>query len=865
MQRGWQLIARFILRQRVPILIAIAALTVFWGFQINLELAHDYAKVIPESNPEYKEYKRFKEEFGEDGNALIIGLEGNIFTEKALNRLDDLAEKLKKAPAVTGVLGLRNLQEIHYDTLSDQFKMRPIAEQDVASEEEALALRQKVLDLPFYQGLITNDSMTATLIAVTIDRKRLDTYEKIAIVDSIVAITEVEAQLADLKTHYSGLPFIRVYTTKKIPKEMVIFLGIAFAITALSLFLFFRSMSAVFFPLLVVAIVVVWGLGFMGLFGYKITILSGVLPALITVIGIPNSIYLLTKYHFEFRKTRNKIKSLVLVIQKIGIVTVMTNATTAVGFLVLATTDINMLRDFGLVAGISVVITFFISVMLIPIIFSFLPEPSPRHTKHTESVIIRKVIRWIDYTVSHFRWAIYVATGIIILFSIWGLFKLESYSRMVDDIPKEDKIYSDLGFLEDNFKGVMPFEVVVNTHVEKGIFKMAYLKKIDRAQEMIEAYPEMSRSLSIVDLLKFARQAWLSGVAAEYQLPISAEAQEIARIYGNSDLGGAMGTKVIFDSLQSKARISAQVRDVGSIRLSEIIDTLYQDLTQLFVLNTPSGRLEQGATYELYGSDTFRIEYAGKEYHGGERFTVAGDSAYRLLSDSTVKGKVDYADRIKVTGTTRIFIKSNEYLVSNLIQSLIIAFIIIAVLMALLFGSLKMVVIALFPNLLPLMLTAGLMGALGIPLKPSSALIFSVAFGIAVDDTIHYLARYRLARKTGDTVSGAISNSFKDTGVSMIYTSIILLVGFVIFAFSTYGGIQSLGKLTSMTIGIALFSNLLLLPALLRTLQKDDEVLADGMMDYEEEAEDVEALKELIGSDETESDENGDTNTGNDT
>lgn len=874
MHQGWQLIARFILRQRIPILVVIAALTVFWGLQIkHLELAHDFAKVIPEHDPDFKEYIKFKQEFGEDGNALIIGFRGDIFSKQSLNMLDDLADSVKKAPAVMGVLNIRQLQEVAYDTTNDKFVLAPIAKEDFKSEEEAQQFKQKIIDLPFYKGLITNDSMNVTLMLVSLDRKRLDTYEKVAIVDGIVEIVELHAKKAGLEAHYSGLPYIRVYTTKKIPREMVIFLAIAFAITALSLFIFFRSMTAVFFPLLVVAIVVVWGLGFMGMFGFKITILSGVLPALITVIGIPNSIYLLTKYHFEFRKTHNKIKSLVLVIQKIGIVTVMTNATTAVGFLVLAFTDITLLRDFGVVAGISVVITFFVSVMLIPIFFSFLPPPSARHTRHTESRIIRGAIRWIDHTVLHNRWAIYLVTFSIIAFSSWGLYRLESFSRMVDDIPHEDKIYSDLGFLEENFKGVMPFEVVINTHKEKGIFKLGNLKRVEKAQEFMEGYPEISRTLSIADLIKFARQAWLSGVPTEYQLPIAAEAQEIARIYANSDLEGGLGTKVIFDTLQSKARISGQVKDVGSIALTNIIDSLYKQLGGLFVQNNPSGSLEEGETYELYGTDSFRLKYAGKEYHGGERFTVAADTTYQILSDSSVNGKVDFADRIKITGTTRIFIKSNNYLVSNLIQSLVIAFIIIAILMALLFGSLKMVIIALFPNLLPLMLTAGLMGALGIPLKPSSALIFSVAFGIAVDDTIHYLARYRLARKTGDDVSKAISNSFKDTGVSMIYTSIILLVGFIIFAFSTYGGIQSLGKLTSMTIGIALFSNLLLLPALLRTLQKDNEQLSDGMIDYEEESEDVEALKEWIGTEEeTEegsealgSEENEDERTGNDT
>lgn len=848
MIRGWQLIARFILKQRVPILIVIAALTVFWAFQINLELSHNYSQVIPPKDPEYVEYKNFKEEFGEDGNVFIIGLEGNVFQADFLNGVSDLTAELKKAPAVTNVISLANIVELVYDTTGDKFQAVPILEGRVESDEKAEWVREKIRNLPFYDNILLNDSLDATLLLVSIDRERLDTYEKVAIVDRLIELTNAAAPGFNAQPHFSGLPYVRVYTTKKLPKEMIIFLALAVFITAISLFVFFRSFSAVIFPLIVIGIVVVWSLGVMGMLGYKITILSGVLPALITVIGIPNAIYLLTKYHFEFKRTNNKIKSLVLVIQKIGIVTVMTNATTAVGFLVLVITDITILREFGLVAGISVLITFVVSLLTLPVLYSFLPPPSSRHVKHTESWITRIVIRGIDRIVKNARWAVYLVALALVTVSVFGVKKLESSARMVDEIPEEDSIYQDLSFLEANFKGAMPFEIVINTHKPDGVFNTGNLKRIERAQNLLAEYDEISRSISIVDLIKFARQSWLSGVSSEFQLPIPDEAREIGRIYKNSSMEGDLGVKAIFDSLKSKARITAQVKDIGSKRLAEITDSLYPALADLFVRNVKSGNLEEGEEYELYGPETFAISYAGTEYHGGDRFFAGVDTAYSILSDSTVKGKLDFADRVKITGTTKIFIRSNEYLVSNLIQSLIIAFVIIAILMALLFGSPKMVLIALFPNFLPLLLTAALMGYFGLPLKASSALVFSVAFGIAVDDTIHYLARYRLARKTGDNIAGAVSNSFKDTGVSMIYTSIILLFGFIIFAFSTYGGIKTLGKLTSLTIGIALFSNLLLLPSLLRTFNKDDEELPDGMIDYESEKEEVEALNDLIGS-----------------
>lgn len=843
--RGWKVIASIILRQRIPILILVALATGFMWFNRSTERMHDFGKIIPQNDPDFIEYQEFRQEFGDDANALVVGLEGDILSREFFNEVYDLTDRLKEVDGVKNVVSIANASTLTADFNDETFQIERVAIRPAADDPEMDSLGKVIAGLPFYKGLLFDDSLRTTLIAVTIDSKRLDTDEKTAIVEGIANQCEISAKKLGIRLHYSGLPYIRYYIQQFIPKEMYLFLGLAVAVMAIALFITFRSVTAVIFPMLVIGIVIVFALGIMGLLGYKITILTAVLPALIAVIGVPNSIYLLTKYHFEYKKSGNKIRALVNVIQKIGVVTVMTNATTAVGFGVLAFTQINMLKEFGILAGLSVVVTFFISLLLIPIIFSFLPAPSERHIQHTERKMLLGAIKFLNFVVIKRRWMVYLITVSLTGVAIWGMSLLRPRSLMVDDLPRDENVISDLEFFEDRFGGVMPFEIVINTHRKQGILKRSNLKRLDEFQERMTRFKEISRSISILDLIKFSRQALLSGVAEEYQLPSSEEFLAIQSFARNSQNDSLFGQATIFDSTYSKARVKANVKDVGATRMAVIIDSLEKDLRDIFVLNQKPGRLKEGESYKLYGeTDSFVVKYKGVEYQNGETFAVVDTNAhYDILSG---EGKVDFADRIKITGTTKIFIKSNSFLISNLIQSLLIAFLVIAVLMALLFGSFKMVIIALLPNFLPLLLTAGVMGFAEIPLKPSTALIFSVAFGIAVDDTIHFLARFRYARKTGDTViANAVSNSFKDTGVSMIYTSIILFFGFVIFAFSSYGGTEALGQLTSLTLLIALFTNLLLLPSLLISFKKDDEKVAEGWIDLEEK-EDVEMIKEII-------------------
>jgi len=771
----WTWVSRIILTYKKGLLLVVGLLTIVmvW-FAMHLELSHDFAKVIPVSDPEYQEYLKFKSEFGEDGNVLIIGIESDkLFTTPVFKGLYVLTEDLKSFPGVENVVSLTHLFLLKKDSLAEKFNFSAISPLPPLNDREADSLRQIIINQPIYKNLFINEKQNVSLIAVSLNKDQLDSKEKITMVNNITARVNRFGEKFNIKLHYSGLPYIRAYTSEKIPKELTLFLVLSVIVTTLSLFLFFKTFSSVIFPLILLFLSIIWSMGLIALFGYKMTLMTGLIPPLIVVIGIPNSVYLISKYHTEYRKCRNKIRALVQVIQKIGLVTLMINANTALGFLTLYFTDVVPLQQFGLIACIATMLTYLISIILIPGVLSLLPPPTEKSVRHLDSVRVRKAIAFFKYLVSEKRTVVYAITLIAVGVSIFGLTKLKAVSFMVDDLPKNDKIYIDLKFLESNFKGVMPFEIIVDTHKKAGLRKTQVLKKIEALQEKLSQYPELSRTTSVTDIFKLARMAFYDNKPEEYQLPSRDELGFIMSYY-KKDKSAASKKNIlntIVDKDFSKTRITGNVKDIGSIKMEVLMGKIQADMDSIF-----------------------------KDPENESSVTTM------------------------ITGTTKIFIKANDYLVKNLFWSLIATFVLIAGQMYWLFKSWKITLVSMLANFIPLLIIAGVMGFTNIPLKPSTVLIFGIAFGIAIDNTIHYLAKFRLDRKMGLNVKDATMLSLDETGQGIIYTSIILLLGFLVFVPSSFGGTVALGLLTSMTLFIALFSNLIVLPSLVISfeVQKED-------------------------------------------
>lgn len=756
----WFKLSHNILRYRVTLMVILAAITVFMGYQsMNIKWSYDLANIVPDSDPDMVYFRQFRETFGEDGNIMALGFQdSSVYELENFRKFSELVKGLEGKEGIRNVLGLPNLQKLYKDNAKRAFVLKPVFEEIPDDQATLDSLLAGAASLKFYSGQLINEQNGATLVLVTIQKDVLNSKNRDQLVNHIIAEGEKFENETGIDMHFAGLPYSRSITTSKVKAELNMFLVLSLIVTGIILFLFFRSFKAVFFPLIIIGVVVIWVMGTLALLKYKITLLTGLIPPIIVVIGIPNSVYMLNRYHHEFSEHGDQMKALSRIIRKIGVVTFITNLTTAVGFFVLVSTQINVLVEFGIVAGINIMATFIVSIILIPGVFSLYKPPTQKHLKHLKFKMLDWVIKKIDILVHTMRPAIFMLTVAVVIVSAIGLTKIEAVSYMVDDIPEKSPLKTDLRFFERNFSGVMPLEIIVDTGSKNGVQNIRNLRKINEFEEFISSIDGISQPISVVSFAKAARQAFYNQKEAFYSLPSSRDLGFITKYLSEGETEEL--SQSFIDSTGQYVRVSLKMADIGSNKLDSLVnDVIAPQIDSIFV-----------------GS------------------------------------KMD----VNVTGTTLMFIKGNKFLIENLLTSMLIAFFIIALIMGLLFRNVKMIIVSIIPNVIPLLITAGIMGYFGIPLKPSTALIFSIVFGISVDDSIHFLAKYRqelFAKKFN--VSEAISKSIRETGSSMIYTSIILFCGFIIFVLSEFGGTIALGKLTSITLFFAMLTNVVVLPALI--------------------------------------------------
>ncbi|HEY0653228.1 MAG TPA: efflux RND transporter permease subunit [Chryseosolibacter sp.] len=767
----WNRIARFIIQNRLFLILVIGVITLFMGYHASkVQMSYDFARTVPLNDPDQIMLQQFRKQFGEDGNIIAIGVkDSSIYELKNFEAYRTLARNLKQISGVSEVISLPVMKMILKDTANSRFYLANIFPDKVSSDKVFDSLLITAKNQRFYMGQLVNENNGATMTIVTVNKDVMNSSLREALTESLVKEGDAFEKATNIDLHYAGLPFIRTQVANQVKKEMSLFLYASAIITGLIMFIFFRSFRAVLFSMIIIGIVVVWTLGTLSLLGFKITLLSGLIPPVIVTIGITNAIYLLNKYHLEFIKTQDKFESITIVVKKMGLATFLTNLTVAIGFLTLLATDIIVLREFGIVAGINIMALFFVSLVMIPSIFSWLPVPTERHLRHLNFKFMDKFLSAVDLLVHRHRPAIYIASMALTIVSLYGIMQLRSVSFMVDDVPEESEIKKDLHFFESNFSGIMPLEMVVEfkTKKRRPILDPNNLKKIEEFEIWLDSLPDVSKPLSLISFVKASKQAFYNNNPERYSLPSRSEAAFILRyMKGQSDNSGLF--KSFVDSSFTKLRISCQIADIGSVKLDSLVNYSIEP--------------KMKSIFAAEGKDTINTA---------------------------------------ITGSTKIFIKGNKFLIANLQESLILAFVLITISMAALFANVRMIVISLIPNLLALMITAGLMGYFDIPLKASTALIFSITFGISVDNSIRFLAKYRQEILSNNFfIPLAVTDSIMETGKSIIYTSVVLFAGFIIFAFSDFGGTIALGLLTSTTLVISMFTNLILLPALIMTFDR---------------------------------------------
>jgi uncharacterized protein len=788
----WDIIARIILRNKITILTTLIIITIFFSFQWkNMRFTYTEANLLPDDNEVNITYNNFLKIFGEEGNLIVLGVKDTtLFTVEKLNAWNKLSDAFKKYKEVETVVSIKDLQKLVKDTINEKFVLEPFIKDSISSMQQIETLEDDLFKkYPFYDNFLFNKETKTIRTAIYLKKDIVNTGVRKDFVISVLQ-PKIEAfEIANnLDVRVSGMPYIRTLNSQNIVDEIGLFIGAALLITSLIFFFFFRSIRATLISLIVVCTGVMWTFGILGLLNYEITVLTALIPPLIIVIGIPNCIFLINKYQHEVKLHGNKVKSLQRVITKIGNATLMTNVTTASGFATFILTESKLLKEFGTVASLSILAIFILCILIIPILYSFLPYPKERHLEHLNRRWVTYFVSWIERIVKQKRIAIYGISVLLLILSFIGIYQIRISGSLIEDMPKKTEFYNDILFFENEFNGIMPLEIMVDTKRKKGVMKLSTLKRMNELEDLIIETPELSKPISVVSLVKYSKQAYYNGNPKHYQLPTSQENSFILSYAKNSTTSNIDLFKNFVDSTGQYARITTFMKDIGTDKMEHIEENIQNKISNVF----PKDQ-------------------------------------YNVI----------------MTGKALVFQKGTKYLVKNLAVSLTLAIFLISLFMAYMFRSFKMIIVSLIPNLLPLLITAGLMGYLGVPIKPSTILVFSIAFGISVDDTIHFLAKYRQELQANHwRINKSVYAALRETGVSMFYTSIVLFFGFSVFTISSFGGTVALGGLVSITLLFAMLSNLILLPSLLLSLERsiaNKDVLREPAINIipEEEEEDT--------------------------
>ncbi|WP_191858203.1 efflux RND transporter permease subunit [Hanstruepera ponticola] len=763
----WDVVARLILRNKIGILAGILVATIFFAYQWeNMRFTYTEANLLPDDHEVNIVYKDFLDIFGEEGNLIVLGVkDSTLFTVENLNAWNNLSDAFKNFDEVETVVSLKDLQKLVKNVDEERFDLEPFIKDSITSASELEILQEDLFEkYPFYDNFLFNKETKTIRTAIYMKKDIVNTpVRKDFVFNSLIPKIASFEQETRLDVRVSGMPYVRTLNAQNIVDEIGKFIAAALGVTSLIFFFFFRSFRATLISMIVVCLGVMWTFGILGLLNYEITVLTALIPPLIIVIGIPNCIFLINKYQHEVKLHGNKVKSLQRVITKIGNATLMTNVTTASGFATFILTESTLLKEFGIVASLSILAIFILCLLIIPIIYTFLPFPKDRHLEHLNKRWIGGFVDWMERMVKQRRITIYITSIILLILSMIGMNQIKISGSLIEDMSKTSEFFSDIRFFEEEFNGIMPMEILVDTKRKKGVIKLATLKRMNELEELIIETPELSRPISIVSLVKYSKQAYTNGNPKYYQLPTSQENLFISSYIKNSSSDVSL-LKNFVDSTGQYARITTFMKDVGTDKMERIEEDIQNKIDKVFP---------------------------------AEKYNVT------------------------ITGKALVFQKGTKYLVKNLAISLSLAIVLISLFMAYMFRSFRMIVVSLIPNLLPLVITAGLMGFIGVPIKPSTILVFSIAFGISVDDTIHFLAKYRQELQANHwKIRKSVYAALRETGVSMFYTSIVLFFGFSVFTISSFGGTVALGALVSATLLFAMLSNLLLLPSLLLSLER---------------------------------------------
>ena len=735
-------------------LFTLALVTVIFGsFLKDLRLEFSIEQLFTQEDPRVERFLQFRDEFsGVDNILFLIYESNNPFSKENLDKNRQLIESLETIDGVESVTSLTNLELF---TEGGDYLLQPVYERIPYDTDSLLMAKKTIMQSELVRNYIisADGKMASIMIEIDSDYNDYDGRKRI--------LSEIDQfqMVVDWKWHQAGLPVIRTRYVQYMIQDNIRFLFPVALVISILLALLFRSFAGVLLPLIVIGLTIIWTVGLMAKMGIDINIISYMIPTLLMIISVSDSVHFMVKYFQALHEFGHRREALFQTIKKIGTALMLTSVTTAVGFGALSFVNIKIVSEFGIFTAIGVFFAFIISILFLPSMFMLMKQTADDKLINYNVGVRVKVVQKISTLVRAYPKHIIISWCFIACIGTWGAVKINPHSKLLEDLRPGNKLLDDMKVAENRMGAILPVEIILeimNDGPYEDIQDVEVMQFLDRVGAFMSSIPEIGKVMSVTQYIKEIHQAMNDGDPAFYQVPNSRNLISQYMLLYESEF------ETFFNLDYTKLRIAAQIKDIDSRRSAEI----EEEINNFIMANAPSG----------------------------------------------VKAEV--------TGTAFIALRTNNYLVRNLAGSFFIAFIVVTLLMAILFRSVKMALISVVPNIIPMMMMAAVMGFFQVSLRPSTAMTFAIAFGIAVDDTLHYLTRYRM-ELSDRHYQKANDATMMSTGVAMMSTTAILVSGFMVLTLSEFTFSIQFGILSSITILSALIGDLTFLPALLSQVKPE--------------------------------------------
>ncbi len=721
------------------LIVAFTALLAYYAY--NIKFDYDFEKFYPESDPDTEFFNDYRERFSTDNDFLLIGInhQKSIFEEQTISKVKNFANELSSLPDVENVVSLfsipggffqDSIQNLQQDS-TRIFALRQLTESFIDDKSESVCL---VLTHKEYLSKTGCDTLVLNI------NNLLDKYN----------FKEV---------HLAGRSTAQLYYLETSEYELSLFIMLGSIILVIILFFTFRTLWGILIPIVVVLLSMLWTVGLMSLFGQAFSPLLIILPTIIFIVGVSDVIHIVSKYLDLLRDGEDKISAIKKSFREVGLATFLTSVTTAVGFLTLAISDIEPIKEFGLYTALGVMVAYILAFTLLPSILILSPRPQNRAIQ-VGGKFWKSKLNKLLYFIIRQKKSVAIVSLLLVVISLIGISNIEVNNFVLEDVKKDNPIRKNFEFFEERFSGARPFEMQITVvDAEKNVFSKDVLLEINKLEEYLKTNYGVSSIISPISIVKLAN--FNMELGAENSLELPSSKRKLKQIEG-----------IIKNALESRAFVS------DDLKISRI-----------------SGRAED------LGSKVYRRK----------------NSELQKFIDANINQSLL---KTKLTGSAELIDKNNKGLAMTLLQGLIIAFLVVIVIVGIIFKSLRMILIALIPNALPLIFVGGIIGYLGVDINISISIVFTIAFGIAVDDTLHFLNKLKIELSKGKPLALALRTTFISSGKAIIITTIVLCAGFVSLMGSTFTGTMYVGILVSVTLFMAVICDLFLLPILILKFYK---------------------------------------------